>query len=138
MVNDIVSDMLTRIRNANLVKAQIVLVPRTKMTVSVSDILKQEGFIQSFEELDIPTKGQKYVNKFLVLCLKYKGPKQKPYITALKRISKPGLRVYVNQTHIPRVLGGIGMAILSTSKGLMTDRQARINKLGGEVLCYIW
>lgn len=138
MVNDIVADLITRIRNANCVKAEGVLVLRTKLTVSIVKILKEEGFIGHLEEVDIPVKHQKVANKYLLLSLKYKGVKQKPYITALKRISKPGLRVYVSKSNIPKVLGGIGIAVISTSKGLMTDRKARIEGIGGEVLCYIW
>nr|YP_006234194.1 ribosomal protein S8 [Eutreptiella gymnastica]CCE26481.1 ribosomal protein S8 [Eutreptiella gymnastica] len=138
MVNDIVADLITRIRNANCVKAEGVLVLRTKLTVSIVKILKEEGFIDHLEEVDIPVKHQKVANKYLLLSLKYKGVKQKPYITALKRISKPGLRVYVSKSNIPKVLGGIGIAVISTSKGLMTDRKARIEGIGGEVLCYIW
>jgi len=138
MVNDIVADLITRIRNANCVKAEGVLVLRTKLTVSIVKILKEEGFIDHLEEVDIPVKHQKVANKYLLLSLKYKGVKQKPYITALKRISKPGLRVYVSKSNIPKVLGGIGIAVISTSKGLMTDRKARIEGIRGEVLCYIW
>ena len=119
-------------------KAEGVLVLRTKLTVSIVKILKEEGFIDHLEEVDIPVKHQKVANKYLLLSLKYKGVKQKPYITALKRISKPGLRVYVSKSNIPKVLGGIGIAVISTSKGLMTDRKARIEGIGGEVLCYIW
>lgn len=132
MVNDTIADMLTRIRNANLAKHQIVQVPATKMTRNITKVLREEGFIYEFEEI-----GENLRN-YLIISLKYKGKNKQPVITALKRISKPGLRVYANYKELPRVLGGIGIAVISTSKGVMTDRQARHNGLGGEVLCYIW
>lgn len=132
MVNDTISDMLTRIRNANLAKHQIVQVPATKITRNIIKVLREEGFIYEFEEI-----GEN-LRCYLLISLKYKGKNKKPVITSLKRISKPGLRVYANHKEIPRVLGGIGIAIISTSKGIMTDSQARHNGLGGEVLCYIW
>nr|YP_010902727.1 ribosomal protein S8 [Hypnea nidulans]WCH54582.1 ribosomal protein S8 [Hypnea nidulans] len=132
MVNDTIADMLTRIRNANLSKHQIVQVPATKMTRSIIKVLQEEGFIYEFEEI-----GENLRN-YLLISLKYKGKRKEPVITALKRISKPGLRVYANHKELPKVLGGIGIAIISTSKGVMTDKKARNNGLGGEVLCYIW
>nr|YP_009944642.1 ribosomal protein S8 [Osmundea sinicola]QFR99936.1 ribosomal protein S8 [Osmundea sinicola] len=132
MINDIISDTLTRIRNANLAKHQIVQIPATKMTRNIVEVLKEEGFIYQFEEVIENLK------KYLVISLKYKGKQKKPIITELKRVSKPGLRVYANHKEIPTVLGGIGIAIISTSKGLMTDRHARKYGLGGEVICYIW
>nr|YP_009564964.1 ribosomal protein S8 [Gelidium coulteri]YP_009565364.1 ribosomal protein S8 [Gelidium sinicola]QBA96315.1 ribosomal protein S8 [Gelidium coulteri]QBA96715.1 ribosomal protein S8 [Gelidium sinicola] len=132
MVNDTISDMLTRIRNANLAKHQIVQVPSTQMTRNIILVLKEEGFIYEFEE--ITNKFRKY----LLISLKYKGNHKEPIITSLKRISKPGLRVYANHKEIPRVLDGIGIAIISTSRGVMTDKTARHRGLGGEVLCYIW
>nr|QCI07058.1 ribosomal protein S8 [Haraldiophyllum bonnemaisonii] len=132
MVNDIISDMLTRIRNANLAKHQIVQVPATKMTKNILKVLREEGFISQFEEI-----GENLRNH-LIISLKYKGNHKKPVITELKRISKPGLRVYANHKNLPKVLGGIGIAIISTSQGVMTDRSARYFGLGGEVLCYIW
>nr|AOM64668.1 ribosomal protein S8 [Riquetophycus sp.] len=132
MFNDTISDMLTRIRNANLAKHQIVQVPATKMTRNISKVLREEGFIYEFEEIGEDLKN------YLVISLKYKGKNKKPVINALKRISKPGLRVYANHKELPKVLGGIGIAIISTSKGVMTDRQARHYGLGGEVICYIW
>nr|YP_009296344.1 ribosomal protein S8 [Sebdenia flabellata]AOM65279.1 ribosomal protein S8 [Sebdenia flabellata] len=132
MVNDTISDMLTRIRNANLAKHQIVQVPATKMTRNIVKVLREEGFICEFKEIGENLKT------YLLISLKYKGKNKKPVITALKRISKPGLRVYANHKELPRVLGGIGIAIISTSKGVMTDRHARHYGLGGEVLCYIW
>nr|YP_009296139.1 ribosomal protein S8 [Schizymenia dubyi]AOM65074.1 ribosomal protein S8 [Schizymenia dubyi] len=132
MVNDTVSDMLTRIRNANLAKHQIVQVPATKMTRNIVKVLQEEGFIYTFEEIENDSR------KYLLISLKYKGKNKLPIITSLKRISKPGLRVYANYKELPKVLGGIGIAIISTSKGVMTDRHARNVGLGGEVLCYIW
>ena len=132
MVNDTIADMLTRIRNANLAKHQIVQVPATKMTRNIVQVLKEKGYIEYFEEIN------EILQTFLLISLKYKGKKRESVITALKRISKPGLRVYANHKEIPKVLGGLGIAIISTSRGVMTDRQARHNGLGGEVLCYIW
>ncbi len=132
MVNDTISDMLTRLRNANLAKHQIVEVPSTKMTRNIASILLEEGFIQSFEEV-----GESF-NAQLLLSLKYKGKNRQPVITALRRVSKPGLRVYANRKELPRVLGGLGIAVMSTSQGVMTDNKARHQGLGGEVLCYVW
>lgn len=136
MINDSVSDMITRIRNANLIKARYVYIPNTNLTLGITKILKSEGLIQAFE---VGSKNENVgLNQDICIFLKYKGLKKIPYITKLKRISKPGIRVYVNRNNIPKVLSGIGIAIISTSKGLMTDRQARFEKMGGEVLCYIW
>ena len=132
MVNDTIADMLTRIRNANLAKHQIVQVPATKMTRNIVQVLKEEGYIEYFEEIN------EILQTFLLISLKYKGKKRESVITALKRISKPGLRVYANHKEIPKVLGGLGIAIISTSRGVMTDRKDRHNGIGGEVLCYIW
>jgi small subunit ribosomal protein S8 len=130
--NDTISDMLTRIRNANLARHQTTEVPATKMTRSIARVLQDEGFIAEFSE------KEEGVRKSLVIGLKYKGKNRRPIINALKRVSKPGLRVYSNRKELPRVLGGIGVAIISTSSGIMTDRDARRQGLGGEVLCYIW
>jgi small subunit ribosomal protein S8 len=129
---DTISDMLTRIRNAGLVGHSTTKVPTTKMTKSIAQVLKSEGFIGDYEETG---EG---INKYLVISLKYKGKNRQPIIRTLKRVSKPGLRVYSNCKDIPRVLGGIGIAIISTSKGIMTDREARKQNVGGEILCYIW
>ncbi|MGC8713013.1 MAG: 30S ribosomal protein S8 [Leptodesmis sp.] len=131
-VNDTIADMLTRIRNANLARHQTTEVPSTKMTRNIARVLKDEGFITDFEEVG---EG---VSRHLVVSLKYKGKGRRPIITSLKRVSKPGLRVYSNRKELPRVLGGIGIAIISTSSGIMTDREARRQGLGGEVLCYVW
>ena len=131
MVNDIIADMLTRIRNASAMKYKTVDVLGSKMTREIARILSSEGYIEGFEE---KTEG---ASKLLTLNLKY-GDKKERVITGLKRISKPGLRVYVKSDEVPRVLNGLGIAIVSTSKGIMTDREARKQNLGGEVLCYIW
>ncbi len=130
--NDTIADMLTRIRNATLAKHQKTLVPATKMTRSIASVLRSEGFISDFTEEGEGIKCN------LVISLKYKGKNRQPIITTLKRVSKPGLRVYSNKKDLPRVLGGIGIAIISTSSGIMTDREARRQNLGGEVLCYVW
>jgi len=132
MVNDTISDTLTRIRNAILAKHQIVQVPATKITRNLIIVLKEEGFIEDFDEMT-----DKFKN-FLLIVLKYKNKKKSPIITKLKRISRPGLRVYAKHRELPKVLGGIGIAIISTSKGIMTDKKARYSGIGGEVLCYIW
>jgi len=130
--NDTIGDMLTRIRNATLARHQTTQVPATRMTQSIARVLKDEGFISDFE-----TVGDG-IKRHLVISLKYRGKNRQPIITALKRVSKPGLRVYSNRKELPRVLGGIGIAIISTSSGIMTDREARRSGVGGEVLCYVW
>ena len=131
MVQDKIADMLTRIRNANQLKYETVEVIGTKMTLGIAEILKREGYISDFT-YEKNVKGDK-----LTLNLKY-GEKKERVITGLKRISKSGLRVYAKSHEIPRVLNGLGIAIISTSKGLMTDKEARNAGLGGEVLAYIW
>lgn len=131
MVQDKIADMLTRIRNANQMKYDTVEVIGTKMTVGIAEILKNEGYISDYS-LEKNVTGDK-----LTLNLKY-GEKKERVITGLKRISKSGLRVYAGANEIPRVLNGLGIAIISTSKGLMTDKEARNLGLGGEVLAYIW
>nr|YP_001019085.1 ribosomal protein S8 [Chlorokybus atmophyticus]Q19VB3.2 RecName: Full=Small ribosomal subunit protein uS8c; AltName: Full=30S ribosomal protein S8, chloroplastic [Chlorokybus atmophyticus]ABD62254.2 ribosomal protein S8 [Chlorokybus atmophyticus] len=133
MVNDTVADMITRIRNANLVRQTNVQVIASNTTNSIASILKDEGFVEKIQTIETDSGLSS-----LLITLKYQGKRRKPYITALKRISKPGLRVYANSREIPRVLGGIGIAIISTSKGIMTDRRARHEKVGGEILCYVW
>jgi small subunit ribosomal protein S8 len=132
VIRDAISDMLTRIRNANMVRHQIVQIPNTKMTLAIASILKEEGYISDFEEFEENTQ------KFLLLCLKYQGQKRQPIITSIKRISKPGLRIYVGNKNLPKVLGNLGVAILSTSKGVMTNQRAKTLGIGGEVICYIW
>ncbi len=129
---DTISDMLTRIRNACLVKHPTTKVPSTKMTRSIAKVLQEEGFIENYEEMG---EG---IKKHLSLSLKYQGKNRQPTISTLNRVSKPGLRVYSKRKDIPRVLGGIGIAIVSTSRGVMTDREARRQGVGGEILCYIW
>jgi small subunit ribosomal protein S8 len=132
MSTDTISDMLTRIRNANLAKHQIVQIPSTKITRNIAQVLFAEGLIDSFEELKNGLKSS------LLLSLKYSGKERKPFIEKIQRISKPGLRVYSGAKKMPRILGGFGTAIVSTSRGLMTDQQARKEGVGGELLCYIW
>jgi small subunit ribosomal protein S8 len=132
MTTDTIADMLTRIRNANLAKHQIVQIPNTKITKNIAQVLVNEGLISSFEELK---NGS---NSSLLLSLKYTGTDRKPCIEKIQRISKPGLRVYSNAKKMPKILGGFGTAIVSTSRGLMTDHQARKEGVGGELLCYIW
>ncbi len=194
MVNDTISDILTRIRNANLIKSQTVAIPLTRISKQISEILEKQGFIESFQivtlslnsnstnsnslqisqekimgsekffagkrkntisnqerqKLDSKEKESNLMSSSghkdhqdsnrlgIILYLKYQGPDKKPCITNLKRISKPGLRIYATHKEIPKVLGGMGIAILSTSKGIMTDREARFHKIGGEILCSIW
>ena len=132
MVTDTISDMLTRIRNANQVRHQIVQIPRTKICIAIASILKEEGFIEDFE---LYTEGQ---FNYLLISLKYKEKSRKPVICKIERISKPGLRVYVNSKNLPKVLGNLGIAIISTSQGVMTNLKAKELGIGGEVLCYIW
>lgn len=132
MVTDTISDMLTRIRNATMVKHQIVQIPVTKMSLAIATILKQEGFITDFENY---REGNQ---DYLLLSLKYIGKSRKSVICEIKRVSKPGLRVYTNSKELPRVLDNLGIAIISTSKGVMTNLKAKELGIGGEVLCYIW
>ena len=131
MVQDNIADMLTRMRNALQMRYQTVVVNGTKMTLGIAEILKKEGFITDYN-YEKNLTGDK-----LTITLKY-GEKKERVITGLKRVSKSGLRVYAKANEIPRVLNGLGIAIISTSKGLMTDEEARENNLGGEVLAYIW
>ena len=135
MVNDTISDMLTRIRNATLIKKTFVEIPQTRLTTEIARILEREGFIQSFQvsdEAKVLRLRLKYRSKEL-----YQGKVKESCITNLKRISKPGLRKYVNAEKLPRVINGLGIAIVSTSRGLMTDKEARQLHVGGEVICYI-
>jgi small subunit ribosomal protein S8 len=131
MLTDPISDMLTRIRNAMLVNHDVVLVPASKMRVSIVEILKRERFIRNFEKLRGEPQG------ILRIHLAYRD-KGESAISGLKRISKPGLRVYVGNGEIPRVFGGLGISILSTSQGMMTGQEAWRSKIGGELLCYVW
>ena len=131
MMTDPISDFLTRIRNAHLSAHRQLKCPSSKMKVNVARILKQEGYITEFEEDgEVP-------HKVLTLTLKYDGA-DRPMIEGLKRVSRPGLRVYKGATELPEVRGGLGMAVVSTSRGIMTDQAARKANVGGEVLCYIW
>ncbi|MDR3216169.1 MAG: 30S ribosomal protein S8 [Clostridiaceae bacterium] len=130
-VTDPIADMLTRVRNALTARKETVLVPASKIKTAIAEILVREGYIKSFETVE------KEVQNDLVLTLKYAGKTGK-VITGLKRISKPGLRVYVEADNVPKVLNGLGIAILSTSKGIITDREARTANTGGEVLAFIW
>lgn len=132
MVTDTISDILTRIRNATMVKHQIVQIPVTKMSLAIATILKEEGFIEEFE----PYQEDK--RKYLLLSLKYTGKSRNSVISEIKRISKPGLRVYKNSKELPKVLDDLGIAIMSTSKGVMTNVKAKDLGIGGEILCYIW
>jgi small subunit ribosomal protein S8 len=132
VVTDTISDMLTRIRNATMVKHQIVQIPVTKMSVAIANILKDEGFIVGFENY---REGNR---EYLLLSLKYTGKSRNSVISEIKRISKPGLRVYANSKELPRVLDNLGIAIMSTSRGVMTNLKAKELGIGGEVLCYIW
>ena len=131
--NDTISDMLTRIRNANLARHRTVQIPSTKVTRNIAKVLQAEGFIDDMAEAT--AEG---VARMMTVKLKYKGKTQQPIIRNLTRVSKPGLRVYSSCKDLPRVLGGIGIAIVSTSSGIMTDRDARSQGVGGEVLCYVW
>ncbi len=130
--NDTISDMLTRIRNANLARHRTVQIPSTKVTRNIAKVLQAEGFIGDTSD---STEG---VARMMTVNLKYKGKMQQPIIRNLTRVSKPGLRVYSSCKDLPGVLGGIGIAIVSTSSGIMTDRDARHKGVGGEVLCYVW
>lgn len=131
-MSDPIADMLTRIRNANTAKHDIVDIPSSKMKVAIAEILEKEGYVQKYEIIED--------GKFNVIrvTLKYGADKTEKIITGLKRISKPGLRVYAGKNDIPRVLGGLGVAILSTNKGVITDKEARSLQVGGEVLAFVW
>ncbi len=131
VVTDKIADMLTRIRNANTNGYSEVTVPASKMKIEIARILKEEGFIKDYK-----VTGET-AQKTIEITLKY-GNKKEKVITGLKRISKPGLKVYVKNDEIPKVLNGLGIAIISTSKGIMTDKEARKQNVGGEVLAYIW
>jgi small subunit ribosomal protein S8 len=129
-VSDPIADMLTRIRNASRARHEVVSVPASRTKLAIARILKEEGFIEDFSE------GQSGSHRDITIRLKYVG--KVPVVSGLKRISKPGLRVYAAKTEIPRVLGGLGLVIVSTSQGIMTGAQARKSQLGGEVLAYVW
>jgi small subunit ribosomal protein S8 len=130
-MSDPIADMLTRIRNANIVRHEKVEIPASKTKKEIAEILKREGFIRDAEYVQDNNRG------IIRIFLKY-GPNQERVITGLKRISKPGLRVYTKSQEVPKVLGGLGIAILSTSNGVLTDKEARQQNAGGEVICYVW
>ncbi len=130
-ITDAIADMLTRIRNAGSAKHESVDIPASNLKRSIANILLEEGYIKSFEEINDGKQG------VIRVSLKYTGNKQN-VITGIKRISKPGLRVYAGKEELPKVLGGLGVAIISTSKGIMTDRKARVEGVGGEVLAFVW
>jgi small subunit ribosomal protein S8 len=130
-VTDAIADMLTRIRNANSAKHDTVDVPASNMKKAIAKILLDEGYIKSFQVIEDNKQG------IIKIALKY-GPNKATVLTGLRRVSKPGLRIYTNCEDMPRVIKGLGIAIVSTSKGVMTDRQARYEKVGGEVLAFVW
>ena len=131
-MTDPIADMLTRIRNALTAKHETVIVPASKTKVAIADILLREGYIKSFEIVE------KEVQNDILITLKYAPVKGLKVVTGLKRVSTPGLRVYVGVDNLPKVLNGMGIAILSTNKGILTDKEAREQKVGGEVLAYVW
>lgn len=130
-VTDPIADMLTRIRNAAMARHEVVNIPASKMKVAIAKVLKEEGFIREYELVDEPPR------KFLRVHMSY-GGKKEPVLSGLQRVSKPGLRVYVQKREIPRVYGGLGVAILSTPQGVMTGQSAWRRNVGGEVICYVW
>jgi small subunit ribosomal protein S8 len=130
-ITDAIADMLTRIRNAGSAKHETVDIPASNLKKSIAKILLEEGYVRNIEEIDDGKQG------IIRILLKYTGNKQN-VITGIKRISKPGLRVYASRDEVPKVLGGLGIAVLSTSKGIMTDKKARTEGIGGEVLAFIW
>ena len=132
VVNDPIADMLTRIRNAQVAKHDNVILPASNAKKAIAKILLAEGYVKSVDFINDGPQGN------IKIVLKYVNGKQQPVIAGLKRISKPGLRVYARSEELPKVLGGLGIAIISTSKGLMTDREARKKMIGGEVMAYIW
>ncbi|NJP36018.1 30S ribosomal protein S8 [Alkalicoccus luteus] len=131
VMTDPISDMLTRIRNANMVRHTSLELPASNMKKEIADILKREGFIRDYESVEDNKQGM------LRIFLKY-GANNEKVITGLKKISKPGLRVYAKSDEVPRVLGGLGIAIISSSTGVITDKEARQQKVGGEVIAYVW
>ena len=132
MVTDTISDVLTRIRNATMVKHQIVKIPLTKMSIAIIQILKQEGFIEDYEKYNEKNKN------YIIVSLRYDEESRESIICKIERVSKPGLRVYTNYKNLPVVLNDLGIAIMSTPKGVITNIKAREEKVGGEVLCYVW
>ena len=133
MMTDPVADMLTRIRNANTAMHDEVRMPSSKLKEALAAVLKREGYIDAFTVSDDPNRP----GRLLTITMRY-SPERARTISGLRRVSKPGLRVYSQSTKVPRVLGGLGVAVLSTSQGLMTDREARKRNVGGEILCFVW
>lgn len=131
VITDSIADMLTRLRNANAAKHDHVLIPSSRMKVEIAKILKAEGFIADLQIVEKPPHNQ------LRVQLRY-GPRRQQILTGIRRVSRPGLRIYAKRVAVPHVRGGLGLAILSTSKGIMTDREARRVGVGGEVICYVW
>jgi len=132
-MTDPIADMLTRIRNANIAMHDEVSMPSSKLKEALATVLHKEGYINEFTTAD----NESGVGRTLTIAMKY-SPERERVISGIKRVSKPGLRVYTSSDQIPRVLGGLGVAVLSTNKGLITDRVARKGQVGGEVLCYVW
>lgn len=132
-MTDPVADMLTRIRNANTALHDEVKMPSSKQKEALAELLKSEGYISGFSAEDDPNRP----GRIMTIQMKY-SPERERVISGIKRVSKPGLRVYSKSTEVPRVLGGLGVAVVSTSKGLMSDREARRRRMGGEILCYVW
>ena len=132
-MTDPIADMLTRVRNANIAMQDTVRMPSSKLKEALAAILQREGYIESFRAADDPTRP----GRVLEITMKY-SPERQRTISGIKRVSKPGLRVYTKAERMPRVLGGLGVAVLSTSQGLLTDREARQRRVGGEILCYVW
>ena len=137
ITTDPIADLLTRIRNALTARHESVIVPLSKTKKAIADILLEEGYVSAVEVVSAQDKDSNKVHDVIKITLKY-GPAKQKVITNLKRISKPGLRVYAGLEDLPEVLDGLGIAIISTSKGIMTDKNARANKVGGEVLAYVW
>ena len=133
MMTDPIADMLTRIRNANVAMHDSVKMPSSKLKEALAAILQKEGYIEGYSVADDPGRP----GRILTVDMKY-SPERERTISGIRRVSKPGLRVYTTADHLPRVLGGLGVAVLSTSQGLMTDREARQRRVGGEILCYVW
>ena len=131
-ISDTIADMLTRIRNANSAKHETVDIPASNMKKAIAQILVDEGYVKEFKVIEDGKPG------ILRIALKYQGASRTPVLMGLRRVSKPGLRIYTNVEDMPKVMKGLGIAILSTSKGIMTDKQARANNVGGEVLAYVW
>nr|ASN79056.1 ribosomal protein S8 [Pityopus californicus] len=132
MGRDTIADIITSIRNADMARKRVVRIAYTNITETFAKILLREGFIENMR------KHRESTQSFLVSTLRYRRHRESRNVLNLKRISRPGLRIYLNYKKIPRILGGMGVVILSTSQGIMTDREARLKKIGGEILCYIW